>query len=660
MSYCLNPTCQYPENSDNLSSCRSCGKTLLPLRDRYHIIRPIGGGGFGRTFLAEDRDKLNELCVVKQLVPQLQGTSAQNKATQLFEQEAKRLQQLGEHPQIPALYAYFKEDDYLYLVQQLIVGQSLRELLDLQGAFSERQIWELFADLLPVLQFVHAHQVIHRDIKPDNIMRRQSDRRLVLIDFGVSKQFTTSDRATLGTTIGSFGYASSEQMNEGEAYPASDLYSLGVTCFHLLTKISPSHLWTEYGYSWVKQWQQHLNNLQLSSQLEAVLDKLLQKDIHQRYQNVEEVLLDLRKIPAFLAFDVTQLPAHNVPSFTENRAVSEVSPQINPPIATTLNPGANFPWYYKLLLGSAIFLLLGFAGYKYWISQQPSTFMGHGGEVNTVIVSPDGRTIISGSDDKTLRIWDLNSQKLLRTLKGHTDWVYAVVISADSQTIVSGSKDKTIKLWQLASGKQSQTLTGHSSYINSVAISPDRTKIASGSYDKTVKLWNLKTNQVNTLKGHSREVLAVAISPDGKKIVSGSVDRSLIIWNLATLKAQSILTGHTSDVNAVAISANNQQVASVSDDKTIKLWNLNTGREIRTLTGHLADINAVDFSPDNQHIATGSDDKTVRIWDLATGEAIYTFRGHQGAVFAVDYSPDGRIVVSASADKTIRKWIVPK
>ena len=654
MSYCLNPACQHPENLGDRNSCSSCGKNLLPLRDRYHIIRPLGGGGFGRTFLAEDQDKLNELCVVKQLVPQLQGTSAQHKAIQLFEQEAKRLQQLGEHPQIPALYAYFKQDDYLYLVQQLIVGQSLRQQLD-QGAFNEQQIWELLADLLPILQFIHDRQVIHRDIKPDNIMRRQSDRRLILIDFGVSKQFTTSAIVSDGTTIGSFGYASSEQMNEGEAYPASDLYSLGVTCFHLLTQISPSRLWTEYGYSWVKQWQQHLNR-QISPELTAVLDNLLQKDMQQRYQNVEQVLLELRTIKAFLAVDTTQLPLNTL-SLTGNKKTRARSPQQDTPAATTLNPRANFAWRYKLLLGSAIFLVLGFAGYKYWSSQQPSTLMGHRGEVNTVVVSPDGKTIISGSDDRTIRIWDLNSQKLLRTLKGHTDWVYDIAISADSQ-IVSGSRDKTIKLWRLSG--QHRTLTGHTSYVNSVAISPDATKIVSGSYDKTVKLWNLSTGQVDTLKGHSREVLAVAISADGKKIVSGSVDRTLIIWNLKTLKAQNTLVGHTGDVNEIAISSNNQQLVSVSDDRTIKLWNLNTGREIRTLRGHLTDINGVDFSPDNQHIATGSDDKTVKIWDLSTGEAIYTFKGHQGAVFAVDYSPDGQTLVSASADKTIRKWVVPK
>ena len=388
MSYCLNPACPHPENLGDRNSCSSCGKNLLPLRDRYYIIRPLGGGGFGRTFLAEDQDKLNELCVVKQLVPQLQGTSAQNKATQLFEQEAKRLQQLGEHPQIPALYAYFKQDDYLYLVQQLIVGQSLRQQLDLQGAFNEQQIWELLADLLPVLQFIHDRQVIHRDIKPDNIMRRHSDRRLILIDFGVSKQFTTSAIVSDGTTIGSFGYASSEQMNEGEAYPASDLYSLGVTCFHLLSQVSPSRLWTEYGYSWVKQWQMHLN-LQLSQELTAVLDKLLQKGIQQRYQNVEQVLLELRTIEAFLAVDTTQLPSPT-PSLTGNQQTRARSIPKNLPAITTLNPRANFDRRYKLLLGSVIFLVLGFAGYKYWISQQPSTFMGHGGEVNTVVVSPDG------------------------------------------------------------------------------------------------------------------------------------------------------------------------------------------------------------------------------------------------------------------------------
>ena len=128
MSYCLNSGCQKPLNLHGTNFCQSCGTKLVPLlRNRYRVIRPLGSGGFGRTFLAEDEDKLNEPCVVKQLVPQVQGTSALQKATQLFKEEARRLQQLGEHPQIPTLYAYFEQDNYLYLVQQLIRGQTLRQ-----------------------------------------------------------------------------------------------------------------------------------------------------------------------------------------------------------------------------------------------------------------------------------------------------------------------------------------------------------------------------------------------------------------------------------------------------------------------------------------------------------------------------------------------------
>ncbi|KJH71487.1 serine/threonine-protein kinase [Aliterella atlantica] len=654
MSYCLNPACHNPHNLDGIDTCRSCGKKLSPLRNRYQIIRPLGGGGFGRTFLAEDRDKLNELCVVKQLVPQLQGTNAQKKAHQLFQQEARRLQQLGEHPQIPTLFAYFEEDDYLYLVQQLVVGRTLREELDLQGAFSEQKIWEILTDILPILQFTHDRHVIHRDLKPDNIMRKGSDGRLVLIDFGVSKQFSESAIATSGTTIGSFGYASSEQMNEGAAYPASDLYSLGVTCFHLLTNNSPSHLWTEYGYSWVKQWQQHLN-VQISPELTAILDKLLQKDIGLRYQSVEQVWQDLRALPVTVVLPTMQVPFNE---FVANPNSQKRDKSIQRGGSTTIIPANKWQRRSLLIGGCAAVLVLGFVGYQRWQGQAP-TFMGHGGEVNTIAITADGKSIVSGSDDKTVKVWDLNSRTLQHTLKGHQDWVYSVAISPDSQTIVSGSKDNTIRLWNLATGKQLHTLTGHSSYVNSVAISPDSTTIASGSYDKTVKVWHLKTRQVDTLQGHSREVLAVAISPNGKKVVSGSVDRTIKIWDLATLKVQHTLTGHTGDVNAIAISGNNQELASVSDDKTIKLWNLNTGREIRTLTGHMADINAIEFSPDNQHVVTGSDDRTVKIWDLSTGEDIYTFKGHLGAVFAVAYSPDGRTVVSASADKTIRTWQVP-
>jgi serine/threonine protein kinase len=262
MLCCLNPDCQDPLNPDGNTSCQYCETPLISLlRGRYRVIKLLSDeGGFGRTYLAEDIDKLNEECVVKQLAPKIQEPSALRKAVELFKEEAKRLQQLGEHNQIPTLLAYFEQDNYLYLVQQFIDGQNLFKELQQEGTFSESQILELLLSLLPVLKFIHDCGVIHRDIKPHNIIRRQSDGQLVLIDFGASKHLSGTVMMRTGTTIGSHGYTPIEQMQDGKAYPASDLFGLGATCFHLLTGVRPSQLWMEQGFSWVSSWQKHLNN----------------------------------------------------------------------------------------------------------------------------------------------------------------------------------------------------------------------------------------------------------------------------------------------------------------------------------------------------------------------------------------------------------------
>lgn len=249
MTYCLNPNCPNPKNPDTNKFCIACG-SKLKLRERYRALRPIGEGGFGRTFLAVDEDRLNATCVIKQFMPQFQGTEALQKATELFNREAVQLFELGEHPQIPSLYAYFEQDRRLYLVQEFIDGQNLLQELQ-KGAFSEQQIRELLLDLLPVLQFIHSRGVIHRDIKPENILRRQKDGKLVLVDFGVAKQNSSSNVAKTGTKTGTQGYAPMEQLRGGQAYPASDLYSLGVTCIVLLTRKMPDELYNPVDGKWV-------------------------------------------------------------------------------------------------------------------------------------------------------------------------------------------------------------------------------------------------------------------------------------------------------------------------------------------------------------------------------------------------------------------------
>ncbi len=270
------------------------------LRNRYRVIEPLGRGGFGKTYLAMDTDKLNALCVVKQLAYVGQTTpTIHQKIEQLFEQEAKQLYLLESNPQIPTLLASFKDNTYLYLVQQYVEGQTLLEEFTQQGPFSETKIQAVLEGLLPVLHFIHHQGVIHRDLKPENIMRRRVDGQLVLIDFGVSKQISLTSATLLGTEllggtqVGSLGYAPIEQLNQSKIHPASDLYSLGVTCFYLLSGTAPDQLQLRYGYSWLSDWQKHLPTQITSPKVAKVLNKLLRENIKERYRSAIDVLQDL-------------------------------------------------------------------------------------------------------------------------------------------------------------------------------------------------------------------------------------------------------------------------------------------------------------------------------------------------------------------------------
>ncbi len=426
MSCCINPQCPNPDNPDNTVYCQSCGVPIPDLlRGRFRVIQLLGQGGFGRTYLAEDQDKLNEKCVVKQFVPMMQGTAGLQKALELFEREARQLQQLGHHPQIPALSAYFLENNQFYLVQQYIEGESLEKNLAEQGVWTEAQITQLLESLLPVLTFIHQQNVIHRDLKPDNIMCRP-DGEYVLIDFGVAKDLSATVVYTqIGTRVGSYGYAAREQMQGGQAYPASDLYSLGATCFYLLTQVPPWELWLDKGYSWTKNWQKYVKQ-DLSPQFKQILDQLLKKDIEDRYCSADQVLQDLQSLSP-------QLPWQN------------------PICIATLTGHSDSVWSVAFSPDGRTLASGSHKTIKLWDVQnqrQIATFTEHSSDVQSVAFSPDGRTLASGSFDKKIKLWDVHSQRQIATLTEHSDHVRSVAFSPDGRTLASGSLDTTIKLWR--------------------------------------------------------------------------------------------------------------------------------------------------------------------------------------------------------------------
>ena len=329
MSQCLNPDC-LQQNLPDTIFCQRCGSKLI-LQERYRSVRVIGEGGFGRTFLAIDKQRLDTPCVIKQFLPQQSGSAALEKATELFKQEAFRLRDLGKHSHIPDLLAFFPQEGRLYLVQEFIEGKNLLDELEQKGKFSESEVKQILIELLPILQFVHDNKVIHRDIKPENIIKSSQTGALFLIDFGVSKEVGGSVLSRVGTITGTPGYAPPEQLR-GMVFPNSDLYSLAVTCIRLLT----GHFQKDDGddlifdsmrMQWT--WKQYVS---VSQELEIVLDKMLQDLPINRFQSAYEVLSSLEKQIVSTSAQI-QNSSISLQGFIPNT----ISSRFNPAISSTQN-----------------------------------------------------------------------------------------------------------------------------------------------------------------------------------------------------------------------------------------------------------------------------------------------------------------------------------
>jgi WD40 repeat protein len=250
------------------------------------------------------------------------------------------------------------------------------------------------------------------------------------------------------------------------------------------------------------------------------------------------------------------------------------------------------------------------------------------------------------------------------TLTEHTDSVESVAISPDGKTLASGSYDHTIKLWNLKSGDLLYTLEGHASFVESVAISPDGKTLASGSWDHTIKVWNLKSglwnqktgNVLYTLEEGKMGVSSVAISPDGKTLASANTngDNTTKLWNLKSGEhLRTFEEPETGIVTSIAISPDGKILAS-GYSITIKLWNLQSGDFLRTLKGHEKGVSSIAISPDGKTLASGSYDHTIKLWNLNSAVLLYTLEGHIDSVSSVAISPDGKTLASGSWDHTIK------
>ena len=282
---------------------------------------------------------------------------------------------------------------------------------------------------------------------------------------------------------------------------------------------------------------------------------------------------------------------------------------------------------------------------------------GHSDKVFSVAFSPDGRHVVSGSNDNTVHIWNVVMGESVAELKGHLGSVYSVVFSPDGSLVASGSRDNTIRIWNVGTSECEAELKGHSGSVNSVVFSPDSMHMASGSRDNTVCIWNVVTSECEAeLKGHSDSVNSVAFSPNGSHVASGSRDNTVCIWDVVTGVSVAEMKGHSGSVNSVIFSPDGCSVVSGSADNTVRIWNVAAGECQAELKGHSGSVYSAAFSPDGNLVVSGSADNTVCIWDVVTGVSVAEMKGHLGSVNSVIFSPDGRSVVSGSADNTVCIW----
>ncbi|GAB2510450.1 hypothetical protein GCM10027167_10600 [Nocardia heshunensis] len=282
---------------------------------------------------------------------------------------------------------------------------------------------------------------------------------------------------------------------------------------------------------------------------------------------------------------------------------------------------------------------------------------GHDGRITSVAVSADGKHIVSGSSDKTVKVWELANGHLQRTIEAHDREVSAIAVSADGQRIVSGGFDDTTRVWILASGRRERTLSNHSGHVYAVAVTADSEHIVVGGSDRSVQIWNRADGRLEArLPEHRSYIKAVAVSADDRYIVSGSNDGTVRVWDFDTLDVLHSLRGPARGVEAVAISGDGSFVVSGNFDGTVRIWDLADTAAERVLKGHVGRVHAVAVTVDGKRIVSAGQDRIIRVWDAGRGSMERELQGHTSQIYSVAISADDRRIVSGDHDRTIRVW----
>jgi serine/threonine protein kinase len=558
---------------------------------QYRLQRSLGVGGFAAVYLAEDTLQ-HTLVAIKILFTRLDTA---NIATFISESKVVFL----DHPHIVRIRDFdVSPDGYPYFVMEYLERGNLRQ----RHAAGMSLPWQTVAayarQVAQALDYVHEKGLVHRDVKPENILIGNDD-RLQLGDFGIAVVSYTVNLHRQ-TPYGTQKYIAPEQIN-GEAVRASDQYALGAMMYEWLTgKLpfdgTPNEVFIKHLQ--VPPVPLRQKNPTLTPEIEALVLKMLEKKPEQRFASMQEFLVAMERIV--------------------------VEPVVPPQV-----------WRDEF-------------------SREQE------GAVLALAWSPDGRFMASAGQDMAVQVWEVATGKGSSQYK-HGGEIQSVKWSPDSRLLASAGTDEIVHVWEAATGKELVSYAAHEGSIHEVAWSPNGLKIASAGDDSVVQVWDLlSANLLLTYEQHDKSVLALAWSPNGRYLASAGSDCVVRVWEAATGGYLCLYHGHSDPVTALAWSPDGTSIASSSDDGTLHLWHASTGKPVHIYKAHEQAISALAWSPDGLYLASSSWDKTVCIWDVTKpAVCLYRYTQHTHWVNGVVWSPDGRYLASASWDKTVRIFTPP-
>jgi WD40 repeat protein len=669
-----------------------------PLLDhpRYKIVELLGTGGMGAVYKAQHRvmERVVALKVLSRAITE------RPEAVERFHQEVKAAARLA-HPNIVTAYDAEQAGDLHFLVMEYVEGVSLAQLVQKRGKLPVAHACEFTRQAALGLQHAFERGMIHRDVKPQNLMVTPRGQVKVL-DFGLarfaSESGTRSGLTEYGTVMGTPDFMAPEQADDPrKADVRADLYSLGCTLYFLLAGQAPFPAGTP-----LQKIVCHLERLappvggfrdDVPPDLARVVERLLAKDPADRYQTPVEVARALAPFiksapaprerppsaPALPAATPAEVPAKKNESAVEvdlDVPVAETAPAAKPGTAVVRKAGPKarrrpagerrFPvWSNRTLwiAGGAVLtaalIVLGFCVFhRSGGGDLIRTFAVRTGGVTALAFCPDGRQALSGNVDGTVRLWQVDTGQQLRSAPGHSGAVSSVIVCSDGHTILSGSRDGSVRRWDL-DGLARQSDLRTTAAVVGLAPLADRNGFVSATADGAVRVRDLEGwAERGAWDEHPLHVTCVAASPAGRYFLLGTEEKLLQMRDADDPSARWEWQAHGSAITGVAFSPDGQRVLSVGVDRIIRVGNL-SGEGLAHLAGHTAAVRCAAFSPDGRRILSGGADATVRLWDPETFKELHVFSGHTNPVTCVAFSPDGKTALSGSEDGTLRLWKLP-